>query len=72
MLAWVARAADRQLPGPDVFGLESVFTMLVHHGNAVVTDELPQLVPDEGPEARGFRDDLAVAWRDRDEILSRF
>jgi hypothetical protein len=72
MLAWVVRAADRQPPGPDVFSFNSLFTMLVHHGNAEVVDELPTLVPADGPEARGFGDDLAAAWRERDEILSRF
>ena len=31
-----------------------------------------RLLPDDGSEARTFRDDLAAAWRERDEILSRF
>ena len=72
MLTWVVRAGDRQPPGPDVFVFNSPFTTLVHHGNSAVIDELPSLLPDELPEARGFRDDLAAAWRERDEILSRF
>jgi hypothetical protein len=72
MLAWALRSRPGQPPSPDIFDTSSVFTLLVHHGNAEVIDELPALVPSDLPEARGFRDDLAAAWRERDEILSRF
>ena len=50
----------------------AAFTTLVHHGNSQVSDELTQLAPHGREEAKTFRDELAAAWRERDEILSRF
>ena len=50
----------------------TAFTPLVHHGNGQISDELAQLLPGDTPEAKTFRDELAAAWRERDEILSRF
>ena len=50
----------------------TAFTPLVHHGNSQVIDELAPLLPHTRPEAKTFRDELAAAWRERDEILSRF
>jgi len=50
----------------------TAFTPLVHHGNGQVSDELALLLPDDTPEAKTFRGELAAAWRERDEILSRF
>jgi hypothetical protein len=72
MIMWAFRGRNGQPPDPIVFDESAVFTTLVHHGNAAVIDELPSLVPYDLPEARGLRDDLAAAWRERDEILSRF
>jgi hypothetical protein len=48
------------------------FGQLVHHGNAAVIDDLPGLVKGESAVAQTARDELAAAWRERDEILSRF
>jgi len=45
---------------------------LVHHGSAVVIEDLPGLVKGESAVAQTARDELAAALRERDEILSLF
>ena len=69
---WSPSFTRRMIAGAHLFDDHSAFTPLVHHGNGQVSDELAQLLPYRIPEARTFGDDLAAAWRERDEILSRF